>query len=389
MATAPISRRRFLRNSAFAAAPLIVPGRVLGRDGGVAPSNRIRFGVIGIGPRARDTMPTFLSFPETSWAAVSDCRADRLQHAKEMVDKHYGNTDCRAYPDFQEMLARPDIDAVMIATGNRWHGLASIYAARAGKDIYCEKPVTLSVREGRELAETCRRFGVVYQAGTQRRATASYRFARDLVRQGRIGRLHTIEMQVWEGAAIPHQDPAPVPAGWDYDRWLGQAPWRPFTPGRANAWQYFWDTADGMLTDMGAHYTDQAQWVLGTDHTGPVHFEGNRPLPRSREVHERHAPHRRGPRPLRRRRDRGHVPARRLRPTAPSATSATRAGCAWTTTPTPSPPPTPRCSTCAPAAGPAGPTPPTTSATSSTASAPAARPPATPRPPTAPSPSAS
>ena len=279
MANAPFSRRRFLRNTAFAAAPLIVPGRVLGLDGGVAPSNRIRFGVIGIGPRARDTLPTFLSFPETSWAAVSDCRADRLRNAKEMVDKHYGNTDCRAYPDFQEMLAQPDIDAVMIATGNRWHGLASIYAARAGKDIYCEKPVTLTVREGRALADTCRRFGVVYQAGTQRRATASYRFARDLVRQGRIGRLHTIEMQVWEGAAIPHQDPVPAPAGWDYDRWLGQAPWRPFTTGRTNAWPYFWDTADGMLTDMGAHYTDQAQWVLGTDDTGPVHFEGTARFP--------------------------------------------------------------------------------------------------------------
>ena len=275
-----LSRRRFLQRAGLAAAaPLILPGRVLGRDGGIAPSNRIRFGAIGVGNRARDTLPVFLSFPEIEWVAVSDCRADRLRGAKDLVDRHYGRTDCRAYPDFQELLAQPDVDAVMIATGNRWHGLASIYAARAGKDIYCEKPISLTLHEGRALADTCRRFGTVYQAGTQRRATASYQFAREMVRQGRIGRLHTIEMQVWAGPAIPHQAPAPVPDGWDYDRWLGQAPWRPFVPGRASNWQYFWDTAEGVLTDMGAHYTDQAQWTLGTDTTGPVHFEGEAQFP--------------------------------------------------------------------------------------------------------------
>ena len=150
-----------------------------------------------------------------------------------------------------------------IATGNRWHGLASMFAARAGKDIYCEKPITLTIGEGRKLVETCRRFGTIYQAGTQRRSTASYRFAVEMVRQGRIGRVHTVEMQVWAGPAVPHDKPAPVPAGWDYDMWLGQVPWRPFVPARVNDWQYFWDTAEGVLTDMGCHYTDQMQWALG------------------------------------------------------------------------------------------------------------------------------
>ena len=174
-----LSRRQFLRRAATAAAvPLIVPGSVLGLRGAVAPSNRIVFGAIGVGNRARDTLPTFLAFPDIQYVAVCDCRADRLKSAKEIVDRHYGNPDCQAYEDFRDLLARKDVDAVSIATGNRWHGLGSIYAARAGKDIYCEKPVTLTIAEGRALVETCRRFGTIYQAGTQRRSTASYRFAR-------------------------------------------------------------------------------------------------------------------------------------------------------------------------------------------------------------------
>ena len=279
-AASPLNRRQFLkRASAAAALPLILPGSVLGLNGTVAPSNRIGFGAIGVGNRALDTLPTFLSFPEIQYLAVSDCRADRLKHAKAKVDAHYGNQDCAAYSDFRDLLARKDVDAVSIATGNRWHGLGSIYAARAGKDIYCEKPVTLTIGEGRKLVQTCRRFGTIYQAGTQRRSTASYRFAMEMVRQGRLGRVHTVEMQVWAGPGIPHQKVAPVPAGWDYDLWLGQTPWYPFVPARVNAWQYFWDTAEGILTDMGCHYTDQMQWALDTDHTGPLEFEAQAEFP--------------------------------------------------------------------------------------------------------------
>ena len=276
---ARLSRRQFLRRVGAVAVPLIVPGSVLGLRGAVSPSNRIGFGSIGVGNRARDTLPTFLAFPELQFVAVSDCRADRLKSAKELVDHRYGNPDCRTYPDFRELLARKDIDAVSIATGNRWHGLGSIYAARSGKDIYCEKPVTLTIGEGRLLVDTCRRFGAIYQAGTQRRSTASYQFARGMVGQGKLGRLRKVEMQVWAGPAIPHEKPAPVPEGWNYDIWLGQTPWYPFVPGRVNAWQYFWDTAEGVMTDMGCHYTDQMQWVLGTDQSGPVEFEAKAELP--------------------------------------------------------------------------------------------------------------
>ncbi len=275
-----LPRRHFLQRTATAlAAPLVIPASVLGRAGAVAPNSRIVFGGMGIGNRARAILPNFLGFREVQWLAVSDSRAERLRSAKEFIDGHYRNTDCRAYPDFREMLARRDIDAVLIATGNRWHGLGSIYAARAGKDVYSEKPVTLTIAEGRALVDTCRRFGTVYQAGTQRRATESYAFAREMVRQGRIGRLHTVEMQCWTGPSIPHGKSEPVPKGWDYDQWLGQAPWRPFTPARVHNWQYFWDTAEGIITDMGCHYTDQMQWVLGTDDTGPVEFEARGTFP--------------------------------------------------------------------------------------------------------------
>ncbi|MEK7675734.1 MAG: Gfo/Idh/MocA family oxidoreductase [Verrucomicrobiota bacterium] len=275
-----MNRRRFLRGAATAAAaPMIIPASALGLDGAVAPSNRIAFSVFGVGNRARFILPDFLSFPEIHFVAVSDCREDRLRSGKDLIDAHYRNKDCRIYPDFRELLAQKDVDAVYIATGNRWHGLGSIYAARAGKDIYSEKPVTLTIHEGRVLVETCRRLGAIYQAGTQRRSTASYRFAAEMVRQGKIGKVHTVEMQVWIGPAIAHEKSVPIPKGWDYDTWLGQTPWRPFVPGRVNAWQYFWDTAEGIIADMGCHYTDQMQWALGKDHTGPVEFEAQGEFP--------------------------------------------------------------------------------------------------------------
>ena len=268
-----ISRRQFLQRASAVAVPMILPGTALGLNGAVVPSERIVFGGLGMGNRAMYILPNFLSFKEIRFAAVSDARADRRKLAKEAVDAHYQNHDCRSYPDFREMLARKDIDAVLIATGNRWHAMASMFAAREGKDIYCEKPITLTIREGRELSDTCRRCGVIYQAGTQRRSTASYRFARKMVRQSKIGRLHTVEMQVWTQQGIPHQAPASVPEGWDYDMWLGPVQWRPFVPARVLNWMSFWDTGEGIHADMGCHYTDQMQWTLGADRSGPVEFE--------------------------------------------------------------------------------------------------------------------
>jgi predicted dehydrogenase len=275
-----MNRRRFLRRAAGALAlPSLVPAASLGLNGATAPSNRIAFGLIGYGNRARHILPNFLGFSDVRFVAVSDCWDARRVAAKQFIDAHNRSDDCRTYADFRELLAATDVDAVLIAIGNRWHGLGAIYAARAGKDVYSEKPVTLTIAEGRALVDTCRRFSAIYQAGTQRRATESYAFARDAVRRGRIGRLQTIEMQVWTGPGIPHDSEAQPPAGLDYDMWLGQTPWKPYVPARVNSWQYFWDTAEGILTDMGCHYTDQMQWVLDTDHTGPVEFEAMGELP--------------------------------------------------------------------------------------------------------------
>jgi predicted dehydrogenase len=270
-----LDRRQFLKRVSTAlAVPTIVPASALGLDGTVAPSNRIVFANIGIGGRARHVMPNFLAQPDLIFTAVSDCREDRMKSAKEMIDKHYGNTDCRMFSDFQELLAQKDVDAVFIATGDRWHTTASIYAARAGKDMYCEKPISMCISEGRKLVEACRHYGAIYQGGTQRRSTASYGFAREMVRQGRIGKLHTVEIQVWTGPTVGHDKPVPVPPGWDYDTWLGPVQWRPFVPARVNGWNYFWDTGEGPIIGMGCHYTDQMQWTLSRDHTGPVEFEG-------------------------------------------------------------------------------------------------------------------
>lgn len=277
IARAALPRRRFLQGAAAAmAAPLVVPASALGLSGAVAPSNRIVFANIGIGGRARHVMPNFLSQPDLVFTAVSDCREDRMKSAKELIDTHYGNKDCRMYHDFRELLAQKDIDAVFIATGDRWHTTASVFAARAGKDIYCEKPISMTISEGRSLVEACRRYGTIYQGGTQRRSTASYRFAVEMVRQGRIGRVHTVEMQVWTGPTIRHCKPAPVPKGLDYDTWLGPVQWRPYVPARVEggAWNYFWDTGEGPIIGMGCHYVDQMQWALERDHTGPLEFEG-------------------------------------------------------------------------------------------------------------------
>ena len=279
------NRRRFLKTIlATSLAPLVVPPSVLGRGGAISPNNRIVFGVIGFGNRAKSIIQSFMAFKEVQMVAISDCRTANRDDGINIVNAYYNNQDCVGIPDFRDLLARKDIDATFIATGMRWHGLASIYAARAGKDIYCEKPIALSMNEGRLLEETCKRFGTIYQAGTQRRGTGSYKFARQMVLEGKIGALKKIEMQLWTGGGVRPEQPVPVPEGWDWDMWLGQTPWKPFTWGLAGGgWHYFWDTAEGAMTDMGCHYTDQMQWVLGTDHEMPVEYTGQGVFPDPKE----------------------------------------------------------------------------------------------------------
>jgi len=255
------------------AAPMVVPGHVLGK-GAPAPSDRITLGVVGYGGRCSRILPHFMMFDDVQCVAVSDCRDKRLDAAKKVVDAHNGNQDCATYPDFRDLLARPDIDAVLIATGDRWHTPISILAAKTGKDIYCEKPVSLTIGESRALADTMKRYGAVYQAGHQRRSVGSYRFQVETARSGKIGKVHTVVCQVWKGPTIAPDKPRPVPQGFNYDMWLGPTPWHPYTHAYVSGWNYFWDTGAGPLIGMGCHYTDIAQWGLLRDDTGPVSYEG-------------------------------------------------------------------------------------------------------------------
>lgn len=279
--TQRISRRGFLRGTAAAAAvcsaaPYIVPASALGRDGAVAASERITLGVIGMGPRNQSNLPSFLAEADVQCVTVCDCFADRRKLGKETVDRHYGNSDCRVTRLHEELLDRKDLDALLIATGDRWHAVLSVLAAKAGKDVYCEKPVGLTIAEGRTLVDTTRRYGTVWQCGTQRRSNDSYRFVVEAVRGGMIGKLHTITAFLggWGGDGQAKTEPAPDPEVFDYERWLGQSPWAPYSPVRVQLWRNNWDTAGGVIADMGAHYFDFAQWAHDTEFSGPVEFAG-------------------------------------------------------------------------------------------------------------------
>jgi hypothetical protein len=211
-----ISRRSFLTRAAgMASAPLILPGSIFGKNGAVAPSNKIIVGAIGIGGRmTRADLPSFLAQPDVQLVAVADCFAERRQTGKEMVDGHYGNKDCAIYRYHEEILERSDIDAVIIATGDRWHAPLSAAAARAGKDVYTEKPFCLTIMEGRRLVNLMNRLGTVWQCGTQRRSVDTYAFIVDVIHRGLIG--HLEKMTAFLGPRfsrnlipIPEEQPLP------------------------------------------------------------------------------------------------------------------------------------------------------------------------------------
>ena len=298
-----LNRRRFLKCAAAAgAAPWIVPASALGAEGRPAPSNRIALGCIGLGGRGTVHVRAFLSREEAQIVALCDVDAgsDRyeeagsrgLSPAREMLEKHYASREAAgeakgvfATQDFREVLARPDVDAVCIATPDHWHGPIAVMAAKAGKDVYCEKPMSLTIADGRAMADAAARYGRVFQCGSQRRATAKCRQSCELVRSGRIGKLVNVRVALMAGHWIrknarPTHEPEPVPPGFDYDMWLGPAPWAPYTYNRCH-WNFRWnlDYSGGNLTDWGAHYIDMAHWGMGADLTGPVEVEGKAAWP--------------------------------------------------------------------------------------------------------------
>lgn len=269
-----MGRRDFLKAAAVCAVPTVIGVSALGKGDTVAPSERITLAAIGNGSRCTVVLDHFMTFKEVQCLAVCDARQDRREDAKARVNAHHGNSDCTAYHDFRDVLARNDIDAVLIATGDRMHAISSIMAARAGKDIYSEKPMSLTIEESRAVADTMKKLATVYQCGHQRRSVDSYQFQVEVAQRGMIGKVHTVIAQVWKSGIVRPQGPAPIPDGFDYDMWLGPTPYHPFIPRRVYGWNDFWDTGGGPMIGMGCHYTDIAQWGLGKDDTGPVDYEG-------------------------------------------------------------------------------------------------------------------
>ncbi|MFM1748238.1 MAG: hypothetical protein RLZZ188_1904 [Verrucomicrobiota bacterium] len=274
-----LNRRRFLRNSAIAfGVPAIIPGSALGLNGAVAPSNRIVVGGVGLGPRGREVLKSFLSQPDAQFVMIADVQETRREVIRVMVNRQYNNQDCVKTRDMFEVFARKDIDAVVIATGDRWHAVASMLAAKAGKDIYCEKPCSMTVRESQELADTVNRYGRVFQAGTQRRNVDNFKFAASLARGGKLGRIHTVHagiLALEESHKWLPAEPEPGIEAVDWDRWLGPAPWRPFNKEYVNGrWRGYFDFHGGAaLPEWGAHTVDLCQWGASADDTVPVEYE--------------------------------------------------------------------------------------------------------------------
>jgi len=280
----PLSRRQFLKGAAQAgaalAAPTFIPASALGRNGTVAPSERILLGGIGIGSRGTFDLNWMLPETDVRFVAVCDVRRSRRQAVKQLVDRHYGNQDCRTYDDMREMLAaRTDLDGVLIATGDRWHALAAITAMRAGKDVYSEKPSCMTIAEGRAVADTAQRYGRVYQTGTQRLSEANFVFANELLRTGRLGRVHTVRAHIapWDAAVmrfdwLPEQ-PQPAREEVDWEQWLGPCPWRPYNATYVRGqWRGFHDFHTSCIGEWGAHTFAQCQAALGLGNSSAVSY---------------------------------------------------------------------------------------------------------------------
>jgi len=294
------NRRAFLRRAglaagALAAGPLIVPSRVLGR-GGVAPSNRITVGFIGTGRQAvHANIPGFISEPDAQAVAVCDVDAWRMDEARKVVEDLYAKQQpsgsfkgCATYRDWRELVARPDLDAVMISTPDHWHVLQALAALRAGKDVACEKPLTRSIAEGRLLADTVVKQRRVFRTDSEFRTLKWFRHAAQLVRSGKLGRLQRIITATPKDSTLEPQPEMPVPSELNYELWLGPAPLRPYTEKRVHpphenkgrpGWICITDYADGMLANWGAHLNDIAMWGNNTEHIGPVEIEATGKFP--------------------------------------------------------------------------------------------------------------
>ncbi|MFB3785493.1 MAG: Gfo/Idh/MocA family protein [bacterium] len=280
-----ISRRTFIGSAAratgTAALALPVIAKNLYAQGRAAANDQITIGCIGVGGMGTGNMSVLLGIPQTRVLAACDVYEPHRERAKNRVDDTYGNQDCDTYNDFRELLDRDDIHAVLIATPDHWHTRIAISACEAGKDIYCQKPLTLTINEGKALVKAVRKYGRIFQVGSQQRSESNFRFACELVRSGRIGKIHTVKVFLPNGSDGPWEPDSDPPEGLDWDLYLGPAPKVPYNK-RRFLWDFRWffDYSGGQMTDWGAHHFDIAQWGLGRDLSGPVSVEGTGTLPR-------------------------------------------------------------------------------------------------------------
>ena len=277
-----ISRRNFLSGAAAAVtAPYIVPASALGRAGMTPPSERITVGCIGIRGRGFHDLRWIIGHDDVQVLSICDVQKVQRHAVKHFVDEHYGNKDCAMYSDIRVFLAeRPDIDAVLIATGDRWHAPASTLSMRAGKDVYTEKPSTMTIAEGQAVVETAKRYGRVYQTGTQRLSEANHVFAIEMARTGRLGKIHTAYAHIapWDTAKMSHTwkpaEEEPPKNEVDWDAWLGPCPWRPYNHEYVRGgWRGDYDFHTSCIGEWGAHTFAQAQAGLDAGDTSPIKYE--------------------------------------------------------------------------------------------------------------------
>ncbi|MFN4146384.1 MAG: Gfo/Idh/MocA family protein [Runella sp.] len=291
-----MKRRDFLQQSAIAAIgiPTIVPASVLGKN---APSNKINIAQIGCGRIAREhDLPGTMQHEVARVIAACDVDRNRLVEGKQFIEAYYakktGNdkyVDVKMYDDYREMLLNKDIDAVLISTPDHWHAQPAIEAALTKKHVYLQKPTSLTIAEGRQLCDIIKKTGIVFQTGTQQRSSSQFRIAAELVRNGRIGKLHTVKIGLPGDPAGPAAPEMPIPKGFNYDAWLGSTPYVPYTeigvhpqkgysrPGWLRVEQY----GAGMITGWGQHHYDSAAWGMDTELTGPVSVQATAEFPKS------------------------------------------------------------------------------------------------------------
>jgi predicted dehydrogenase len=276
-----VSRRAFLAGAAAAlAAPYVVPSTSLGDAARAAPSNRIAVGSIGMGSRGTDHLRALIQATDVQFLAVCDPQQAKREAARAFVDQRYGSAGCAAVADFREVVGRADIDAVVVAAPENWHALIMAAAARAGKDIYGEKALTLTVAEGRALVDTVRRYRRVFQVGTQQRSSRNFRFACELARGGYLGRITRVEVGVPGGRALPVAEPKAPPADIDYDLWLGPAPWTPYNDLKCSFnWYFIYDYCVGWIQSWGVHHVDIALWGAPQLGLGRMEIEGTAVFP--------------------------------------------------------------------------------------------------------------